>query len=65
MIGTENKLPDGANVSFISQVRHLLQERMPTVYGSPQRAMVQENEVENPPESNPSSEIHTNRHIHL
>ena len=30
MIGTENKLPDGANVSFISQVRHLLQERMPT-----------------------------------
>ena len=56
MIGTENKLPDGANVSFISQVRHLLQERMPTVYGSPQRAMVQENEVENPPESNPSSD---------
>ena len=48
MIGTENKLPDGANVSFISQVRHLLQERMPIVYGFPQRAMVQENEVENP-----------------
>ena len=55
MIGTENKLPYGANVSFISQVRHLLQERMPIVYGSPQRAMIQENEVENPPESNPSS----------
>ena len=25
------------------------------MYGSPPRAMVQENEVENPPESNPSS----------
>ena len=57
MIGTDNKLPEGENVSFISQVRHLLQERMPTVYGSAQRAMIQENEVENPPESNPSSDI--------
>ena len=28
---------------------------MPTVYGSPPRATVQENEVENPPESNPGS----------
>ena len=28
---------------------------MPTVYGSPPRAMVQENEEENPPEPNPSS----------
>ena len=55
MIGTENKLPDGANVSFISQVSHILKERMPTMYGSPPRAMVQENEVENPPESNPDS----------
>ena len=36
---------------------HLLQEKMPTVYGSAQRAMIQENEVENPPESNPSSAI--------
>ena len=42
MIGTENKLPDGANVSFISHVRHILKERMPNVYGSPPRAMVQE-----------------------
>ena len=55
MIGTENKLQAGENVPFITQVRHLLKERMPTVYGSPPRAMVQENEVENPPESNPSS----------
>ena len=57
MIGTNNKLPEGAHVTFLSQVRHLLQERMPTVYGSAQRAMIQENEVENPPESNPSSDI--------
>ena len=55
MIGTENKLQAGGNVPFITQVMHLLNERMPTVYGSPPRAMVQENEVENPPESNPSS----------
>ena len=55
MIGTENKLQTGENVPFITQVKHLLKERMPTVYGSPPRAMVQENEVENPPELNPSS----------
>ena len=55
MIGTENKLQAGENVPFITQVRHLLKERMPIVYGSPPRAMVQENEIENPPESNPSS----------
>ena len=30
-------------------------KRTPTVIGSPQRAMIQENEVENPPKSNPSS----------
>ena len=40
---------------FFTQVRQLLQERMPTVYGSPPRAMVHENEEENPPEPNPSS----------
>ena len=55
MISTENKLQAGENVAFITHVRYLLKERMPTVYGSPPRAMVQENEVENPPESNPSS----------
>ena len=55
MIDTENKLQAGKNVPFITQVRHLLKERMPTVYGSPPRAMVQENEVEIPHESNPSS----------
>ena len=55
MIGTENKLHDGENVPFITHAKHLLKERMPTVYGSPPRAVVQENEVENLPESNPSS----------
>ena len=47
MIGTENKLQAGGNVPFITQIRHRLKERMPIVYGSPPRAMVQENEVEN------------------
>ena len=61
IIGTDNKLPEGVHVTFLSQVRHLLQERMPTVYGSIQRAVIQENVEENPPESNPSSDIpHTN-----
>ena len=55
MIGTENKLQAGENVPFITQVSHLLKERMPIVYGSPPRAMLQENEVEIPPESNSSS----------
>ena len=50
MIGTENKLHVVGNVPFITRVRHLLKERMPIVYGSPPRAMVQENKVENPPE---------------
>ena len=55
MIGTENKLQAGENVPFITHVRHLLKVRIPIVYGSPPRAMVQKNEEENPPESNPSS----------
>ena len=61
MIGTDNKFPEGVHVTFLSQVRPLLQERMPTVYGFVPRAVIQENVEENPPESNPSSEIpHTN-----
>ena len=62
IIGTDNKLPaEVAHVTFLSQVRPLLQERMPTVYGSVKRAVIQENVEENPPESNPSSDIpHTN-----
>ena len=57
MIETDNKLPEGVHVTFLSQVRPLLQERFPTVYGSVPRAVIQENVEENPPESNPSSEI--------
>ena len=61
MIGTDNKLPEGVNVTFLSQARPLLQERLPTVYGSIPRVVIQENVEENPPESNPSSDIpHTN-----
>ena len=61
MIGTDNKLPEGVHVTFLSQVRPLLQERLPTVYGSVPRAVIQENVETNPPESNPSSDIpHTN-----
>ena len=48
MIGTENKLQAGENIPFVTQVRHLLEERMPTVYGSPPRAMVQENRSREP-----------------
>ena len=55
MIGTDRKLPEMVDVTFLSQVRHLLKERMPTVYGSPSRAMIQGNDEEIPPESNPSS----------
>ena len=32
MVGTDNKLPEGVHVTFLSQVRPLLQERLPTVY---------------------------------
>ena len=61
MIGTDNKLPEGVHVSFLSHARPLLQERLPTVYGSIPRVVIQENVEEIPPESNPSSEIpHTN-----
>ena len=61
MVGTDNKFPEGVHVTFLSQVRHLLQERLPTVYGSIPRVVIQENVEENPPESNPSSDIpHTN-----
>ena len=61
MVGTDNKLPEGVHVTFLSQVRPLLQERLPTVYGSIPRAVIQENVEGNPPESNPSSDIpHTN-----
>ena len=61
MIGTDNKLPEGVNVTFLSQARPLLQERLPTVYGSIPRVVIQENVEENPPESNPNSDIpHTN-----
>ena len=45
------------NVPFLSQVRPLLQERLPTVYGSIPRIVIQENVEENPPESNPNSDI--------
>ena len=57
MIGTDNELPEGVHVNFLSQVRPLLQEKLPTVYGYVPRAVIQENVEENPPESNPSSEI--------
>ena len=61
MVRTDNKLPEGVHVTFLSQVRPLLQERLPTVYGSIPRAMIQENVEVNPPEFNPSSDIpHTN-----
>ena len=61
MIGTDNKFPEGVHVTFLSQVRPLLQERMPTVYGFVTRVVIQENVEDNPPESNPSSDIpHTN-----
>ena len=55
MIGTENRLHFVGNVDFPPQVRQLLQERFPTVYGLPEGARVQENEEENPPEPTPSS----------
>ena len=61
MVGTENKFPEGVHVTFLSQVRPLLQERLPIVYGFIPRAVIQENVEGNPPESNPSSNIpHTN-----
>ena len=61
MVCTDNKLPEGVHVTFLSQVRPLLQERLPTVYGSIPRVMIQENVEVNPPEFNPSSDIpHTN-----
>ena len=62
MVGTDNKLPEGVHVTFLSQVKPLLQERLPTVYGSLPRVVIQENVEENPPESNPSSNI---PHINL
>ena len=57
IIGTYNRLPERVHVTFLSQVMPLLQERMPTVYGFVQRAVIQENVEENPYESNPSSNI--------
>ena len=61
MVGTDNKLPEGVHVTFLSQVRPLLQERLPTVYGSIPRAVIKDNVEGNLPESNPSSDIpHTN-----
>ena len=61
MVGTDNKFPEGVHVTFLSQVRPLLQEIFPTVYGSIPRVVIQENVEGNPPESNPSSNIpHTN-----
>ena len=61
MVGTNNKLPEGVHVTFLSQVRPLLQERLPTVYGSISRVVIQENVEVNPPEFNPDSDIpHTN-----
>ena len=44
------------NIEFPPQVKQLLRERMPTLYGLPEGAMVHENEVDNPPESIPSSQ---------
>ena len=49
MIGTETILHFVGNIEFPPQVRQLLQERMPTVYGLPKGALVQDNEEENPP----------------
>ena len=40
MVGTDNKLPEGVHVTFLSQVRYLLQERLPTVYGSIPRVVI-------------------------
>ena len=48
MVGTDNKLPEGVHVTFLSQIRPLLQERLPTVYGSLPRAVIQENVEGNP-----------------
>ena len=57
MVGTDNKLPEGVHVTFLSQVRPLLEERLPTIYSSIPRVVVQENVEGNPHESNPSSNI--------
>ena len=49
MIGTENRLQFVGDVNLPPQVRQLLQERMPTMYGLPGGVVVQEREEENPP----------------